>query len=69
MNGQKVRTAAICKMCKTKLSTRSSTVTGHLIRHQKSCWKKVDHAARVQSRLSFNPDGSVHNWDYNLAVA
>ena len=69
MNGQKVRTAAICKMCKSRLSARSSTGTGHLIRHQKSCRKKVDHAARVQSRLSYNPDGSVHNWDYNPAVA
>ena len=61
MNGQKVRTAAICKMCKSRLSARSSAGTGHLIRHQKSCRKKVDHAARVQSRLSYNPDGSVHN--------
>jgi len=61
MNGQKVRTAAICKMYKSKLSARSSASTGHLIRHQKSCRKKVDHAARVQSRLSYNPDGSVHN--------
>ena len=69
VNGQKVRTAAICKMCKSKLSARSSAGTSHLIRHQKSCRKKVDHAARVQSRLSYNPDGSVHNWDYNPAVA
>jgi len=61
VNGQKVRTAAICKMCKSRLSARSSAGTGHLIRHQKSCRKKVDHAARVQSRLSYNPDGSVHN--------
>jgi len=61
VNGQKIRTAAIYKMCKSRLSARSSTGTGHLIRHQKSCRKKVDHAARVQSRLSYNPDGSVHN--------
>ena len=69
MNGQKVRTAAICKMCKSKLSARSSAGTGHLIRHQKSCRKKVDHVARVQSRVSYNPDGSVHNWDYNPVVS
>ena len=56
-------------MCKSKLSARSSAGTGHLIRHQKSCRKKADHTARVQSRLSFNPDGSVYNWDYNPAVA
>ena len=61
MNGQKIRTAAIYKMCKSKLSARSSAGTGHLIRHQKSSRKKADHAARVQSRLSFNPDGSVQN--------
>ena len=48
-------------MCKAVLSARSAAGTGHLIRHQKSCRKKVDHAARVQSRLAFNPDGSVHN--------
>ena len=47
VNGQKVRTAAICIMCKSRLSARSSAGTGHLIRHQKSCRKKVDHAARV----------------------
>ena len=64
VNGQKVQTAAICR-----LSARSSAGTGHLIRHQKSCRKKGDHAARVQSRLYFNPDGSVHNWDYNPAIA
>ena len=45
VNGQKVRTAAIYKMCKSKLSARSSAGTGHLIRHQKSCRKKADHAA------------------------
>jgi len=69
VNGQKVRTAAICKMCKSRLSAKSSAGTGHLIRHKRSCRKKVDHAARVQSRLSYNPDGFVHNWDYNPAVA
>jgi len=69
LNGQKVRTAAICKMCKSRLSARSAAGTGHLIRHQKSCRKKADHVVRVQSRLSFNPDGSVHNWDYNPTVA
>jgi len=69
VNGSQIQTAAMCKIWKSKLSARSSAGTGHLIRHQKSCRKKVDHAARVQSRLSFNPDGFVHNWDYNPAVA
>jgi len=61
VNGQKVQTAAIYKMCKSRLSARSAAGTGHLIRHQKSCRKKVDHAATVQSRLSYNPNGSMHN--------
>jgi hypothetical protein len=42
-----VRIAAICKMCKTRLSTRSAVGTGHLIRHQNSCLKKKDRANRV----------------------
>ena len=61
VNGNKIRTTAICRMCKAILSARSAAGTGHLIRHQKSYRKKVDHAARVQSRFAFNPDGSVHN--------
>ena len=56
-------------MCKAILSARSAAGTGHFMRHQKSCRKKVDHAARVQSRLAFNPDSSVHNWNYNPTVA
>jgi len=47
VNGNKIRTTAICRMCKVVLSARSSTGTSHLIRHQKSCRKKADHAARV----------------------
>jgi hypothetical protein len=65
VNGSNVRIAAICRLCKTRLSARSSAGTGHLLRHQKACRKKVDHAARVQSRLAFNPDGSLHNWEYD----
>ena len=56
-------------MCKAVLSARSAAGTGDVIRHQKSCMKNVDHAVRVQSRLAFNPDGSMHNWNYNPAVA
>ncbi|PWZ30045.1 putative AC transposase [Zea mays] len=69
VNGSNVRTAAICRMCKTRLSARCSAGTGHLLKHQKACRKKVDHAARVQSRLAFNPDGSLHNWEYDPIVA
>jgi len=51
-------------MCKITLFARSSASTSHLIRHQKSCKMKTDQCARVQSRLSYNPNGSVYNWDY-----
>ena len=47
VNGNKIQTTAICRMCKAVLSARSAASTGHLIRHQKSCTKKVDHAAWV----------------------
>ncbi|XP_066333309.1 zinc finger BED domain-containing protein RICESLEEPER 2-like [Miscanthus floridulus] len=69
INGSRICTKAVCKMCKSTLSTRSSADTGHLKRHQKSCRIKTDQCARVQSRLSYNPDGSVYNWDYKPKVA
>ena len=69
VNGRKVCTKTICKMCKQTLSARSNADTGHLKRHQKSCKQKTDQAARVQSRLAYNPEGSVHNWDYKPDVA
>jgi hypothetical protein len=47
INGNKVRTQAICKRCGTTLSARSRDGTGHILRHQNSCKKKIDHAARV----------------------
>jgi hypothetical protein len=56
-------------MCKHTLSARSNAGTGHLKRHQKSCRQKLDQATRVQSRRVYNPDGSVHNWDYKPDVA
>jgi hypothetical protein len=48
VNGEMIRTKAICKMCRSNLSARSSAGTGHLIRHQKLCKAKVANAARVQ---------------------
>jgi hypothetical protein len=35
VNGSNVRTAVICRMCKTRLSARSSASTGHFLRHEK----------------------------------
>jgi hypothetical protein len=53
----KIRVAAICKLCGKRYSARSAASTGHLIRHQKSCRRKHDNDRRVQSRLALNPDG------------
>jgi hypothetical protein len=69
INGVSTCTKAVCKMCKATLSARSAADTGHLKRHQKSCRLKIDQCARVQSRLSYNPYGSVYNWDYKPEVA
>ncbi|XP_066341187.1 zinc finger BED domain-containing protein DAYSLEEPER-like [Miscanthus floridulus] len=69
INGVDVRVRAICKMCRTVLNARSAAGTGHILRHQKSCKQKLDNASRVQSRLAFNADGSLHNWNYDPAVA
>ena len=69
VNGRKICTKAICKMCKQTLSARSNAGTGHLKRHQKYCRQKTDQRARVQSRLAYNPDGSMHNWGYKPDVA
>ena len=55
------RVIGVCKFCKARLSTNSNHGTGHLLRHQKSCKKKADHANMVQSRLALNPDGSYRN--------
>jgi len=51
------------------LSANSNAGTRHLLRHQKSCRKKADHAAMVQTRLALNPDGSYRNWEYKSDVA
>jgi hypothetical protein len=68
-NGKKVRIAGICKFFKARLSVNSNAGTGHLLRHQKSCKKKSDHDAMVQTRLALNPDGPFRIWEYDLQVA
>jgi hypothetical protein len=60
-NGKKVHIAGICIFCKARLTANSSAGTRHLLRHQKSCKKKSDHAAMVQTRLAMNPDGFYRN--------
>jgi hypothetical protein len=61
INGVSTCTKSVCKMCKATLSARSAADTGHLKRHQKSCKLKIDQCVRVQSKLSYNPNGSVYN--------
>ena len=66
VNGVKICTKATYKVCKSTLSARSSAGTGHL---KRPCKQKTDQRARVQSRLAYNPDGSMHNWGYKPDVA
>ena len=68
MNGREIYTKATYKICKHTLSARSNADTRHLKRHQKSCRQKTYQAARVQCRLAYNTNGSVHNWDYKADV-
>jgi len=68
-SGKQVRIAAKCRHCNHVLSARSSSGTGHLLRHQTQCVKKAKHAALVQSRIQFNGDGSVTGWKYKPDVA
>ena len=69
-NGSQVRVNAKCNYCKKTLTAHSSAGTGHLIRHIKSCKpRKLGSNAMSQSLLRFNPDGSVHHWEYSPEVA
>jgi hypothetical protein len=55
---------------KKTLSAHSSAGTGHLLRHIKSCKPRVTGTnSMFQSLLRFNPDGSVHHWEYSHEVA
>ena len=53
-------TYARCRMCRTKLSAKSSSGTGHLKRHSESCAKKQGIQLR-QQQLILNPDGTVRS--------
>jgi hypothetical protein len=60
-NGKKIRVSAKCVHYCQVLTGRSSYGTGHLLQHQKVCLGKINHANLVHSRLTLNPDGSIHN--------
>lgn len=69
VNGKRVRYGAVCKYCKQTLSGKSSSGTGHLLRHNCSAKKEQQRAGIVQSVLKYNPDGSLKHWEYSPAVA
>ena len=70
-NGKEVRVSAICLHCKNSMSAKSSSGTGHLIRHLDVCpaKKEKDRTGKTQSLLKYNADGSVNHWEYSPSVA
>ncbi|PVH33936.1 hypothetical protein PAHAL_8G105700 [Panicum hallii] len=67
--GIKVRIAAISNHCKQTLSSKSSSGTGHLLRHNCPAKKEKEYTGRIQSVLKYNPDGSLVRWEYSDAIA
>jgi hypothetical protein len=70
-NGKEVRVSAICLHCKNSMSAKSSSGTGHLIRHLDLCpaKKEKDRSGKSQFLLKYNSDGSVNHWEYSPSVA
>jgi hypothetical protein len=62
-NGKKVRYAARCKHCKQTLSARSSSGTGHLLRHNCPSKEAHERSGQVQSVLKYNADGTLQRWE------
>jgi hypothetical protein len=69
VNGKKVRFAAKCIHCSKQYSALSSGGTGHLTRHRDRCPRRREKTHMSQSQISFNPDGSMRNWEYCPMVA
>ena len=69
VNGKRVRYAARCKFCHETLSARSSSGTGHLLRHNCSAKKAHDRPGQTQFVFKYNPDGSLQHWEYSPSVA
>jgi hypothetical protein len=64
VKGKKVRYGAKCIHCSKEYSALSSSGTGHLTRHRDRCSKRKEKSRMSQSQISFNPDGSMRNWEY-----
>jgi hypothetical protein len=70
VRGKPVRYGARCKFCKKEFSGKSTSGTGHMLRHVKSCLCKQQAATSSnQTSLHFAPDGRVAHFEYNPAVA
>lgn len=65
VKGKKVRWDAKCNHCEKQYSARSSGGTCHLARHRDACPKRREKSRMAQSQISFNPDGSLRNWEYS----
>ena len=68
-NGKKVRYGAKCIHCSKEYSGHSSGGTGHLTPHRDKCPRRREKTRMSQSHISFNPDGSMRNWEYCPIVA
>jgi len=69
VNGKKVRYGAKCIHCSKEYSALSSGGTGHLTQHRDKCPRRREKTRMSQSQISFNPDGSMRNWEYCPMVA
>jgi hypothetical protein len=70
VEGKLIRYGARCKFCKKELYGKSTSGTGHLLRHVKSCLHKRQSATSSnQTSLHFAPDGRVAHFEYSPAVA
>ena len=60
-NGKEVRVLDICLHCKNSMSAKSSSRTGHLIRHLNLCPAKKEkgRSGKPRSLLKYNTDGFV----------
>jgi hypothetical protein len=70
VKGKPVRYSAPCKFCKKELFGKSTSGTGHLLRHMKSCLRKRQAATSSnQTSLHFAPDDRVAHFEYNPTIA
>jgi hypothetical protein len=70
VRGKPVRYGARCKFCKKELSSKSTSGTGHLLRHVKSyLCKRQAATSSNQTSLHSSPDGRVAHFEYILVVA